>query len=184
MSNEVEDRLKEILLEYYTPPLKTTMSPVRVEELENLANECWKDSSPLIQGYSFINDLNLRQFLRVLIKTTPNPILDSSYINAYRFVEEFFSRKTAIEDYCESSSVFITFGYGEPNKNQTFEYNNYLAKMRAKESKKTFILSLEKTNGFCVPLIPITGTTINDIPKITSQWKWDFWETKVLELSA
>jgi hypothetical protein len=92
-------------------------------------------------------------------------------INSYRFVEKFFSIKTAIDDFCYPEILFITYGYGEPNRNQVFEYNNYLANMRERELKQTFILSIKKVDGFCVPLIPITGTTINDISKITDQWK-------------
>jgi len=181
MNKDYENLLKERLQGYYTPPLMTTKPIETREKIVNLTKKCLENTSPKIQGYSFLNAQNLKEFLRVIITISINISIDTNQekptfhiINSYRFVEEFFSTKRVIDDFCYYDILFIAYGYDEPNKNQVFEYNNYIANMRALENKRTFILSIKKTDGFCVPLIPITGTTINDIPKIISQWKMDF----------
>jgi hypothetical protein len=177
MDDYYEDWLKEVLRGYYTPPLKTNKSTETIEKIYNLGKKCLGNTSQIIQGYSFLNEQNLKEFLRVLIDIFTDTDQEQPtfhIINSYCLVEEFFSMKRAIKNFCHPDILLITHGYSEPNKNQVFEHNNYLANMRANELKRTFILSIKKVDGFCVPLIPITGTTINDIPKIISQWKRDF----------
>jgi hypothetical protein len=177
MDNDYDGWFKEVLQGYYTPSLKTNKSAEIFEKIYNLGIKCLENTSPLIQGYSFLNEQNLKEFLRVIIDilTDSDQRQPTFYIiNSFRLVEEFFSKNRAIEGLCYPDALFITHGYSEPNKKQVFEYNNYLANMRALENKRTFILSKIKDDGFCIPLIPITGKTINDIPKIISQWRKDF----------
>ena len=185
-----EDYLKNLFLGYYSPPLHESLPEDSRNNLITFATTCFENTSPLIQGYYFKTDLNMRLFFRAMTVLIFSNSQGCYIENAYRFVEKTFSDEPDLSPYCSTDFLFIIFGESEPKHSYNFEVSNYIAKRRARKMKRTFILSLKSDNEiekqykkknediiekFCVPLIPLNGTTIKSISEITSQWKWDFW---------
>jgi len=193
-----EEYMKDYFGGLYVPSLKTCLKKEKYESLLNLAERCTRDSSLLIQGYHFNNDLSMRCFIRaVMYGIYDNFIKPLPFVNSYKIVEEYFHNEPVLDRYVFPPILFISYGLHEPNHSSIFDLTNKISEMRKHEDKRTFILSLKSTkdireqqekqnllnlqNGknqkpikeFCVQLITIDELTIHDTKGITRLWEGD-----------